>query len=99
MILEWNFYNASDFELKILQRVRFWIKFFTTRQFLKKNNFLKSMFLKKKLFLKSTILKKKLLFFWKKFSNFFLKKIAHKKSRFVSFYPVKCAMFAFYVQF
>ena len=31
-ILDWNKYNALDFELKILRRVRFGIKNFTTRQ-------------------------------------------------------------------
>ena len=31
------FYNVSDSELNFLQRVRFWIKNFTTRQILKKN--------------------------------------------------------------
>ena len=46
---------------------------------LKKQKILKSTALRKKLFLKSTI----------------LKKIPHKISRFVSFYPVKCADFAF----
>ena len=58
-ILNWNFYNASDFELKFLQRVRFWIKIFTTRQILNQNNFLKSTILKKKNILKSTILGEK----------------------------------------
>ena len=36
-ILEKRFQNLSDFELKILQRVRFRIKKFTTRQILNKN--------------------------------------------------------------
>ena len=47
----WNqiFYNASDFELKILRR----------DSFSRKNIFLESMNLKKKIFLKNTILKKK----------------------------------------
>ena len=72
-------YNVSDFELKLLQRARFWIKFFKTRQILKwkfydksdfeEKYFLKSTILKKKIFLKSMILKRKLLLksrFWKK---------------------------------
>ena len=58
MILNYNFYNASDFTLKVFRRVRFWSKTFTTRQILKKSLILKSLILKKKLFLKSTILKK-----------------------------------------
>ena len=33
-ISEKIFYNVSDSELKFLQRVRFWIKNFTTRQIL-----------------------------------------------------------------
>ena len=33
-ILEKKIYNLSDFELKILQRVRLWIEIFTTRQIL-----------------------------------------------------------------
>ena len=33
------FYNLSDSELNFLQRVRLWIKNFTTRQNLKKNIF------------------------------------------------------------
>ena len=33
-ILEIKFWNLSDFELKFLQRVRLWIKTFTTRQIL-----------------------------------------------------------------
>ena len=46
-ILIWKIYNASDFDLKFLQRVRFWNKIFsscqisdqlfTTRQILKRN--------------------------------------------------------------
>ena len=47
----------SDFELKILKRVRFWIRNFPTRQISKKKIFLRSMFLKKK-FLRSTTFKK-----------------------------------------
>ena len=46
-ILNEKFYNASEFELKILRRVRFCIKIFTTRQILKKNKFSKSTILKK----------------------------------------------------
>ena len=74
------FYNVSHSELKFLQRVRFWIKFFTTRQILywkfydasafEEKYFLKSRNLKKKSILKSTILKKKLFLksrIWKKF--------------------------------
>ena len=32
--LNWKFYNVSDFKIKKLQRVRFLIKIFTTRQIL-----------------------------------------------------------------
>ena len=47
--------------MKFLQRVKFWIKIFTTRhQILKKYIFLKSVIFKKKFF-KNTILKKKLI--------------------------------------
>ena len=51
-ILEKKFWNLSDFDLKTLQRVRFWIRNFTTLQILKQNNFLKSTILKKKYFKK-----------------------------------------------
>ena len=44
-ILKQSFHNASDFGLKKRQRVRFWIKTFTTRQISKKNMYLKSMIL------------------------------------------------------
>ena len=57
-ISEKNFYNVSDSELKFLQRVRFWIKFFTTRQILNKKIHEASEF-EEKILLKSTILKKK----------------------------------------
>ena len=60
-IWEKFFYNVSDSELNSLQRVRFWIKNFTTRQIFK-NIFYKNTILKKKLILKSTILKKKNIF-------------------------------------
>ena len=33
-IIKQKFYNVSDFKWTLLQRVRFWIKNFTTRQFL-----------------------------------------------------------------
>ena len=46
-ILNFKFYNASDFEWKFLQRVRIWIKIFSTRQILMKSIFFKSMILKK----------------------------------------------------
>ena len=54
-ILNWKFYDASDFELKFLQRVRFWRINFQRARFWRN---LKSTILKKKIFLKSTILKK-----------------------------------------
>ena len=38
-ISEKNFYKVSDSELNFLQRVKFWIKFFTTRLILTKNIF------------------------------------------------------------
>ena len=38
-VLELKFSNASDFEKKILQRVRFWFKIFTTRQILNVRNY------------------------------------------------------------
>ena len=57
---EWNkTYNASDFELKVLQRVRFSIKKFTTRQIPRKNIFLKSTILKKIFFKKARFWRKK----------------------------------------
>ena len=59
MILNQIFFVLSDSESNFLQRVRFWIKNFTTRQILKKNIFQKTTILKKKLILKSTISKKK----------------------------------------
>ena len=57
-ISEKKFQNLTDFELKILQRVRFSIRIFTTRLILMKSFFKESMILKRKIFLKSTILKK-----------------------------------------
>ena len=60
-ILEKNFYNVSDSDLKFLQRVRFRNKIFTTRQILQEYIYLKSMILKKKIFFKSTSLKKKII--------------------------------------
>ena len=68
-ILNEKFYDASDFELKFLQRVRFCIKIFTTGQILKKNKFLESMILKKKIIFKSTILMKKFIFKKHDFEN------------------------------
>ena len=59
-ILNEIFYNASDFEIKILQRFRVWKETFTTRQNFEKNTFFKSLILKKKIFLKSTLSKKEL---------------------------------------
>ena len=49
-ILEQKIYNVSDFKWIFLQRVSFWINYFTTRQILKKNIFFKSMILKKRNF-------------------------------------------------
>ena len=54
-ILEKNFYNVSDSDLKFLQRVRFRNKVFTVRQVLKKYMYLKSMILKKKYFSKARV--------------------------------------------
>ena len=36
-IVKQIFHNASDFDLKVLQRVRYWIEKNTTRQILKQN--------------------------------------------------------------
>ena len=54
MILDKNFYNVSDSELKILQRVRLGITIITTRQSFKKM-FLKGMILKKTFFNKARL--------------------------------------------
>ena len=59
-ILEKKFQNLPSFELKILQRIRFWIKNFTTRQIFNENIYNASDF-EEKCFLKSMILKKKFL--------------------------------------
>ena len=77
-----NFYNASDFELNFLQRVKFWRKFFLRSMILQKKIFLKSTILKKKIFLKKHDFEEKIIF--KK--QILRKKIAHKKSRFGSIY-------------
>ena len=52
------------------------------------------MILKEYLFWKNTILRKEVFL-----KADFEKNFAHKKSHFHSIYPVKCANFAFYVQF
>ena len=57
-ILNWIFYNASEFELKKLWRVRFWRKVFFKSKILKKKLILKSTFLKNKIIFKKQILKK-----------------------------------------
>ena len=93
-ISEKKFQKLTDFELKILQRVRFWIKIFTTRQIFNQNiynasDFDEKYFFKKHDFEEKNILKKQIL----------IKFLRTKKSRFDSFYPVKWANFAFYVQF
>ena len=115
-ISEKKFQSLTDFELKILQRVRIWIKKFTTRQIfnqkiykasdfdkkyffkkhgfqgkivLEKHDFEEKFIFKKHVFEEKNILKKQIL----------KKTFAHKKPRFHSFYPVKCANFALYVQF
>ena len=77
--------NLTDFELKNSERVKFWIKNFTTRQIFIQNiynasdfdekYFFKSTILKKNSFLKSTISKEKIFLksrFWK---NFYTQKI------------------------
>ena len=87
-IFNQKFYKASDFELKVLRRVRFQIKIFTTRQILKKNKFLKSLILKKKLFLRNTILKKKLFL-----KSTILKKICTQKITFCFILPRKTRRF------
>ena len=59
-----TFYNSSNFENRFLKRVRFWLNFFTTRQFLNRKNFmaskseLKSFFRKTKYAGKPSIKKK-----------------------------------------
>ena len=67
------------------------MKTFTTRQILNQKLYNASDFEEKCFFLKSMVLKKKNVF--KK--HVFEEKVAHKKSRFDSIYPVKCAKFAF----
>ena len=74
-ILKQYFYNAWYFGVKILQRVRFWIKISTTRQILKKNIILKSMILKTKIFLKSTSLRKTIIFNEQILNKFYTQKI------------------------
>ena len=105
-ILNKKIYNASHFELKILQRVRFAIKIFTTRQILKKKKFFKKHDFEEKRIFKKHDFEEKIIF--KKhnfeeekiFKKQTLEKFLHtKKSGFVSVYPVKCANFAFYVHF
>ena len=56
--LKQKFYNLSDSELKIIQRVRFQNEIFTMRYILKLDIFFKSTILMKNIFLKSTILNK-----------------------------------------
>ena len=58
-ISEKKFQNLSDFELKLLQRVRFRIKNSTTRQILNEIIFLKSLILKNKIILKSMVVNEK----------------------------------------
>ena len=53
------------------------------------------MILNKKVISKCTILKKRINFKKADFEMTFV----HKKSRFDSFYPLKCATFAFYLKF
>ena len=60
-ISEKIFYNVPDSELKFLQRVRFWIKCFTTRQILKYKFYDASDF-GEKYFLRNMILNKKINF-------------------------------------
>ena len=66
-ILSQNFYNASDFELTILRRVRFWWKFFFKKHDFEEEIFFKSRFLKKFCIQKITfwfILPRKMRKFW-----------------------------------
>ena len=83
-------YNASHFGLKKIQRVRFWIKNFTTRPILKKKNIIKKHDFGKKVF-KEHDFEEKIVF--KK--QILKKTFAHKKSRSVSSYNVLCTNFAF----
>ena len=61
----------------------FGIKKLETQRFLKNKYLYKARLRRKKFFLKAV----------------FEKTFAHKNSRFHSIYPLKCAIFAFYVQF
>ena len=80
----------SDFKTKFLQRVRFQIKFFTTRQILKQNFHNVSDF-------ESKILQRVRFCFKKLFKNQILRKNVHtKNSRFDLIYPVKWTNFAIF---
>ena len=104
----------ADFDLKNSQRVRFWVKIFTTRQILELKNYNASGFETENLqrvrfwfqnFTTRQILKRKNFsksMIWRKniFRKQVFKKTLHtKKLRFHSFHPVKSASFAVYVQF
>ena len=80
-ISEQKIYNLSEYLWLFVQRVRFWIEIFTTRQILK-NNFWKAWFWKKNS--KSTILKTKI---------FFKGRFAHKKITFWFKLPSKMRKF------
>ena len=100
-----KFQVLSDFELKTLRRVRFYMNFFTTRQILdwKKHNVLDFEFK----ILRRVRLWRKMFFFFKKhdfeekiiFKKEILKKNRTQKTRFDSIYTVKCAIFAFTINF
>ena len=105
-ISEKKFQNLTDFDLKILQRVRFSTKIFTTRLILMKKRFFKKHDFEENNIFKKHDFDEKFIFKKHDFKEkniltkqILKKKFAHKKSRFDSFYTVKCANFVFYVQF
>ena len=98
-ISEKIFYNVSDSQIKLLQRVRLWNKNFTMRQILKKKTFSKSTILKKNVFLESTISEKNIILkstiFKKKFN--FRKRVSkitlHTKNHVLIHFPCKLRVF------
>ena len=88
-----QFQAMSDFKTNCLQRVRFQIKFFTTRQILKQNfhnvsDFISNYLQRVRFCLKTLVLK-----------SDFQQKYAFKKSCFDLVYPENWMNFAFFVHF
>ena len=92
---ESKFSNASDFDVKALQRVKVWIEKKYDASDFEKNTFLKACFFEEKKYFWKTR-------FWRK--NYLQKAdsektFEHKKSAFDSIYHVKRANLAFFVLF